>query len=69
MVEVAPHRHGAQASARVDGHHARFLVHGHDRARDLALRARRRVGLQGGYGSNQYDPLGRFFRTGIRFNF
>ncbi|HEU4549544.1 MAG TPA: TonB-dependent receptor [Rhizomicrobium sp.] len=26
-------------------------------------------GGQGGYGSNQYDPLGRFFRTGIRFNF
>ena len=26
-------------------------------------------GGYGGYGSNQYDPLGRFFRTGIRFNF
>lgn len=26
-------------------------------------------GGQNGYGSNQYDPLGRFMRTGIRFNF
>ena len=26
-------------------------------------------GGQGGYGSNQYDPLGRFMRAGVRFNF
>jgi outer membrane receptor protein involved in Fe transport len=26
-------------------------------------------GGQSGYGSNQYDPLGRFMRTGVRFNF
>jgi outer membrane receptor protein involved in Fe transport len=26
-------------------------------------------GGQNGYGSNQYDPLGRFMRTGVRFNF
>jgi len=26
-------------------------------------------GGQNGYGSNQYDPLGRFMRAGVRFNF